>query len=394
MVWYDFVILAILAYGVWQGASRGFVMQLAWIVAIVLCFKFADKLAPQIEPLISVESPRLRHWIAMFILYLGFSLGTFLVARSLSGALEKAKFQDFDRQLGGLFGLLKGAILSLVITFFAVTLSDSFSVSLRNTVARSQTGHVACLILDEIAPLIPEDANPVIKQSLAEYKKTHTAVHNEDGGTEASPEDFIDHRIGVARSSGGATGQNYDDLGFSDERFGNGFEFRESYDTLLDLLPESMKNRTSLASLRDRWNHMTAKERDRLLTDLKYQSSTEKIRLLNRLFAPVRGQGGGAEPATEAGLLARIADEYQDFEDPDLMIIRIKQHLDGLPQRIRAAVLEDWYIDLTGSGRDPDPRTDVDTRIDDRILNQLDQSRESIDRLTNFDLRTRLKRSR
>ncbi|MCH2210471.1 MAG: CvpA family protein [Fuerstiella sp.] len=393
MVWYDFVILAILAYGVWQGAARGLVMQLAWIVAIVLCFEFADKLAPQIEPLISVESSRLRHWIAMFILYLGFSLGTFLVARSLSGALEKAKFQDFDRQLGGLFGLLKGALLSLVITFFAVTLSDSFSESLGNTVARSQTGHIACLILDEVGPLIPEDAHPVIRESLAEYKKAHTAIHNEDGGIEASPEDFIDQRIGSVRRDGRAR-WNHDDPGFPDEPSVDGIRSGEAYEALLDLLPESIRNRTSLAVLRDRWSHMTASEQDRLVTDLKYQPSTEKTRVLNSLFEPPRRQGGGAESVTDAGLMARIADEYQDFEDADLMIIRIKQHLDGLPQRIRTAVLEDWYIDITGSGRDPDPRTDVDTRIDERILNQLDQARESVDRLTNFDLRTRLKRSR
>jgi len=85
MVWYDFVILAILAYTAWQGAQKGLVTQLAWIAAIILCFKFADKLAPAIEGQINVEQP-LRHWIAMFILYLGFSLGSFLAPDLLGGA--------------------------------------------------------------------------------------------------------------------------------------------------------------------------------------------------------------------------------------------------------------------------------------------------------------------
>lgn len=47
--WYDFVVLAILFYTAWQGAQRGLLTQLAWIAALVLCFKFADKLAPAID---------------------------------------------------------------------------------------------------------------------------------------------------------------------------------------------------------------------------------------------------------------------------------------------------------------------------------------------------------
>ena len=170
MIWYDFVILAILVYTAWSGAQRGLVTQLAWIAALVLCFKFADKLAPAIEPQINVEQP-LRHWIAMFVLYLGFSLGSFLAARILNSWMEQAKIKDFDRHLGGLFGLLKGVIIGLVVTFFAVTLSGS----LKATVLQSKTGYAACVILDNIEPLTPE----YFHEYLAKYRDELSPIHGD-----------------------------------------------------------------------------------------------------------------------------------------------------------------------------------------------------------------------
>ena len=384
---YDFVILAILICGAWQGANRGLVMQLAWIVAIVLCFRFADRLAPQIESFIGVEPP-LRHWIAMFILYLGFSLGTFFAARSLSTAIEKAKFKDFDRHLGGLFGLLKGAVLSLVLTFFSVTLSES----LQKTVVRSKTGFVACKILDTIRPLTPEDAHPLIHESLDKYQDALNEVHKEHLGEEVSLDDILSETTDGARdrrnwlSDIGGTGR-FPEVGLADDDSG------PSYNGLLDLASEPIRGQMRRASLRDRWNHMAAADRERWLDDLRYKSSDEKSSVLQRLIQLLEGQGEAAFAAVDSGLIRRIAGEYRDHEDPGLMAVRINQYLSDLPEQVQTAVLEDWYVDLIGEGADPDPSTDGDTRIDDRILNQLDQAGISTNQLSD-DLRTRLQRSR
>ena len=116
MVWYDIVVLAILFFTAWRGAQRGLVTQLAWIAALVLCFKFADSLAPSITPHISVGEPNnpVRHWIAMFILFVGFSIASFLVARTIESSLHKAKLKELDRFLGGVLGLLFGCTIVLV----------------------------------------------------------------------------------------------------------------------------------------------------------------------------------------------------------------------------------------------------------------------------------------
>jgi uncharacterized membrane protein required for colicin V production len=389
MVWYDFVILAILVYGVWQGAARGLVMQLAWIIAIVACFQFADKLAPQIESHISVEPP-LRHWIAMFILYLGFSLGSFLVARSLSNAIEKAKLKDFDRHLGGLFGLVKGVVLSLVLTFFAVTLSES----LQETVVRSRTGHIACLILDAIKPLTPEDAHPLITDSLKKYETALQQVHDEHQGIEASPENILKDLLGGHDDS--TANHLDDDFGVSAGGSRRETSLGSSYDALLNVLPNSVRDQMSRGSYRDRWEQLSSDERDEWVTDLKYATDAQTPRLLERLYSSFGGEGRGLETQVDPRLVERIAAEYSEYDDPQLVIVRIREYLKGLSEPIQTAVLEDWYADLdtTGSQRDPDTRTDGDTRIDDRILNQLSRAGVRIDQLADNDLQARLLRSR
>lgn len=377
MVWYDFVILAILAYGAWQGAARGLIMQLAWIVAIVLCFKFADKLAPQIESQIGVEQP-LRHYIAMLILYLGFSLGSFFVARSLSQAIEKAKFQDFDRHLGGLFGLLKGAVLSLVITFFAVTLSES----LRETVARSKTGLAACAILDTIKPLTPEDAHPLIHDTLAKYQNA-LDVHDEHIGQPTSVDDFYPDDVGDP-----GRGQITNDQSRRPVSSGRDLWGGVSYEEFLGVLTPSIRDRVS-DSLKRTWNNLSTTAQDELATDLKLASPSEVEATLRHLYSLTSGQGSGPIPPVESRLVNEIADTYGD---PQGTRISINQHLTGVPAEVQHAVLEDWYADLTMSDRDPDPRTHINTRLDDRILNQLSRRRVSIDTLA-LDLRNRLQRS-
>jgi len=385
MVWYDFLMLAILAYGVWQGAARGLVMQLAWIVALILCFKFADKLAPSIEPMISVEPP-LRHWIAMFILYLGFSLISFMVARTFNSAIEKAKFKDFDRHLGGLFGLIKGFIFSLVLTFFAVTLSES----LRETVLSSQTGRVACTILDTIEPLTPEDFHPLLQESLEKYRDSLQPIHDQPGHP-ASLQDLLVDIVGGSDGESTEQGSGSDedhDHALSDRPEGH-ISSRErngpSYQDLLQVLPRSFRGQIG-SSLENEWNDATIADRQQLIRELERAWPDEVRDLLNRVL--VRSSGREGVPL-DSDLVHQITEAYRD---PDAIELGIRRLLADVPERIQWAVLRDWHADLTMDTRDPDRSTDIYTRLDERILNQLHQAGVSLQQVS-FELRDRLQQS-
>lgn len=384
MVWYDFVILAILVYTAWQGAQRGLVTQLAWIAAIILCFKFADKLAPSIEDQISVEQP-LRHWIAMFILYLGFSLGSFLAARVLDSWLEKAKFKDFDRHLGGVLGLVKGIVIAMVITFFALTLSQS----LKSVVLASYSGKAACYVLDTVEPITPE----YFHEYLEKYHQELADVH--------------DDHLGVPTTSPWGAGTSP-----SEGEQGGGFSFTDMLDGLQGKRPDdSLQQPVNPApTIDETLRRLTPEVRSQFgtkITELWDMATPEqKLMLKNELDgAAFNSQLGGAVAKFLSGfsgdqatsgqgsqmpLLDQIGDFYRNRE---MIVQRSREHFAGVPLQVQQAVLEDWYSDVKMIQPDPDTGTDINSRLDERILRQLDRARVSFGSLS-FDLQQRLNQLR
>jgi len=158
MQWFDILIVVILLYATIRGAMKGIVWQLAIIAAIVLCFWFSESLSVSVAPYINVEPP-LNRWLAMLGIYLGFSFICFAVARVLRDLIEKIKFQEYDRHLGALFGFIKGTIISLVLIFFIVTISQQS----RATVLSSYSGRAAAIIMDRLHPVMPDELHEVLE---------------------------------------------------------------------------------------------------------------------------------------------------------------------------------------------------------------------------------------
>lgn len=160
---FDLVVAAILLFTTIRGAAKGVAWQLAGIGALVLCFLFATPLSLSIAPMIKLAPP-LNRWVAMLGIYLVFSFGTFTVARGFREALEKAKFVEFDRHLGALFGLAKGAIFVLVATFFMVAMS----AQARQFVLTTYTGYAAAHIMDAIDPIMPNELHAILEPYIHE----------------------------------------------------------------------------------------------------------------------------------------------------------------------------------------------------------------------------------
>ena len=131
-MWYDLLTLVILMYAMFRGAMKGIVWQLATIAALLMCFFFSGSMSAAVAPFIRVEPP-LNQWIAMLILYLGFSFVSFGVARALHEMIESMRIEALDRHLGAILGLVKGGMFSLFLTFFLVTLSHSGFVNRSST---------------------------------------------------------------------------------------------------------------------------------------------------------------------------------------------------------------------------------------------------------------------
>ena len=397
---FDAAVLITLIYCAWKGASKGLVAQAAWVVALILCFKFAGELAPAVEPVIAVDQP-LRKWIAMAIVYLGLCLVSFVAAGMLTTWLEKMKLKDFDRHLGALLGFLKGVVICMTVMFFALTLSQS----LRPIVSETKSAYVAAMLLhhiDPLIPLIPEGASDTVKGIVERFNHELGNAEKPTGGAELDAKPFDDGWENTSGSPGikEPGGFSWPDLlSGNTSTTNNGSNPNTADPSLSDLLsrlPASVRDDLTSKAM-EALRNSTPEEKQQLLRQLGSNIPENAGSVLDSFVKAVSGQGSNAAGETtpaslnrsDSALLDQIAGIYGDRRT---IVSRTKEYLAGVPPTVQRLVLEDWHADVMLLQNDPDPGTDVNSRIDERILRQLSRAGISLDRLDR-NLATRLSQS-
>ena len=151
-------------------------------------------------------------WGAMFLIFVGLSMVVFYIARMLKDIIEKIRLAEFDRHLGALFGLIKGAIFCLVLTFFFVTLSPSAQKSIRG----SYSGNAAAFVMDRMHPILPEEIHEALEPYIHLLDTPELDLensHQHDGQTEHSPQhahdvELVVEKTHTAENEFGEGGQN------------------------------------------------------------------------------------------------------------------------------------------------------------------------------------------
>lgn len=160
---YDIVMLVVLfsttVFGLWKGMA----WQVASVASFVLSFMVASQFSGIVAPYVSSREPWNRV-LAMLILFLATSAAVWLGFRLVAGVIDRVKLKSFDRQIGALFGVVKGGLLCLVITFFAVTLSET----LRQSILQSRSGYYITVLIDKVNPVLPEEIRGAIGQYIDE----------------------------------------------------------------------------------------------------------------------------------------------------------------------------------------------------------------------------------
>ena len=396
----DLVALAILLYCAVKGASRGLLSQLSWVIALLLCFKFSGTLAPAIEPLISIAPP-LKQWLAMLAVYVGLCGVSFVVAGMLSSWMAKAKIIDFDKHLGGILGFVKGVVICMTIMFFAITMS----IPMRDIVSQTYSGYAAAIILHNsrhLIPLLPENAVPTVRNVIDDFNKSlQPAADDLSGATPSEAGKFgSDSTTNTNSGSGldlsglfpnGLRGGSSTGSG-TDGTLATGNE--PSLEDLLSQVPTSLREKLT-KEMMDILRNSSAVEKQRLLKELGNSVPQNAGSILSDFLSGSPGANGQGSAGSsnsnqlgphESSLLNEIAGIYSQRND---IIAKSKQYLAGVPSDVQRRVLQDWHADAMGLNNDPDPGTDVNTRIDYRIVRQLNRADISLDRLDR-DLRTRL----
>ena len=401
-MWYDLAVAAILLFCLIRGTKKGFVWQLAAIGSVILCFAFAETVSVATAPYLNLTAP-LNRWVSMLLLYVACSFVCFAVARGLKSSLEKAKFDDYDRHLGGLFGLLKGAGIAVVLTFFAVTLSNK----LRPTVLTSYSGHAAAVVMHQLAPLFPAELGKVIRPYLDNYEgldEDPTGPRLVDGTSDPGDDLFGDgggfdddfdragvddggfgwdddpHADAVARGTSEDDGLPPRDGAFGDSGFGDDPGIAERpegagqggdwFDSEGGFNSDRLVGEGERLA-RDLWDDVPAETRDGVTGSLRdgvrRRVDEEVDRRVGEFFGGANANAGGP---SRGELLDSIAARYtQDPAAHDAFRSHAEGMLRGVPEGVVGDVLRDWLADLRGpsAGADPNPTTSIQTQLPARI---------------------------
>lgn len=112
----DFGVIAIILLFLVRGVWVGFVRQLASLAALILGYLFAGRYYEQISPRLSsvIPSPQLCFLVTYALLFLAVFFAVLALGFVLKKVMSLSLLGWFDRFMGGIFGLVKAAVIVTV----------------------------------------------------------------------------------------------------------------------------------------------------------------------------------------------------------------------------------------------------------------------------------------
>lgn len=135
MNWFDWLLLLLVLMGVLRGYSRGFIMELAALAALVLGIWGAIHFSDRVAAWLDLSSDH--HVIAFAATFLGILLTVHLIGRALTTFIDVVQLGLPNRMAGALFGLGRAVlVLSIALNIMAALPRDGWPGE--NTLAGSR----------------------------------------------------------------------------------------------------------------------------------------------------------------------------------------------------------------------------------------------------------------
>lgn len=174
---YDMLMVLVLVAATLFGFWKGMAWQVASLASLVLSYFAALRFADQLAPMISNHSPW-NKFVAMLAIYIATSFVIWTLFRLVSGAIDRVKLDSFDHQMGGLFGLAKGVLACIAITFFAVTILPQAQ---KDSIIASRTGEYIIVFLDKAHSIVPPEVHDVIHPYVERIEQRLDPNHQSHG---------------------------------------------------------------------------------------------------------------------------------------------------------------------------------------------------------------------
>ena len=163
---YDIAMLMIFLGAIVFGYWKGLAWQIASLAALVVSYIVAVNFRDQMATLLKVDEP----WNkigAMLILFLGTSLLIWAIYSSVSKSLKKNELKGFDRQAGAILGALKGGLLCMVVTMFAVSFLGE---DVHEKIDHSKFGPYIEKGIWQVSDFVPDELARFVNPHIENYK--------------------------------------------------------------------------------------------------------------------------------------------------------------------------------------------------------------------------------
>lgn len=168
MAGYDILMIAVLVGTTLWGAFKGVAWQLAALASLIVSYFASYHLSDSLtnSGLFGETAPWNR-FAAMLTIYIITGIVIWMGFRVVSETIEKIKLKDFDRQLGALFGLIKGVIFCVLITFFVVTLVPNQ----REQVINTRSGRYVAKLLHKADAIMPPELHAMLDPYIKRFEE-------------------------------------------------------------------------------------------------------------------------------------------------------------------------------------------------------------------------------
>ncbi len=155
--WVDIALLAVFGLSVLVGLWRGFVFEivslLGWLVAFIIANAAGPLLADYLPMGDAGSSARL--WTAYVLVFVVLLVTCTLLARMLRALVAATPLSFVDHLLGGVFGMVRGALVLVVVALLVMLSPYATSAPWKNSHGSLWLG----LALEGLKPVLPQSLN-------------------------------------------------------------------------------------------------------------------------------------------------------------------------------------------------------------------------------------------
>ena len=154
--WVDIALLAVFVLSVLIGLWRGFVFEIVSLLGWLVAFVIANSAGPFLAEFVPFgNEPQVKLWIAYIVVFLLILVTCTLLARMLRALIAATPLSFVDHLLGGVFGVVRGALICVVVATLVMLSPYATSTTWKKSHGALWLG----MALEGLKPVLPQSLN-------------------------------------------------------------------------------------------------------------------------------------------------------------------------------------------------------------------------------------------